>query len=792
MVAIVTLALGIGATTAIFSVLEGVVLSPLPYPDSDRLALVALYNRALGYPTMTSYLDFLDWQRGSRLFESMAAFKSLGFDLSRPGEAEHLEGMEVSSTFFRTLGVKLALGREISAEEDRTGGAPAAVISHELWRDRFGGSAGALGGSITLNGGGYTIVGVLPAGFHIGDTRTDVFTPIGRGDPLIRSDRTFHDILSIGRLRAGVSIGQALAELDTVQERIDRLHPGTDRSLGTYIQPLKRFWIGDVSGTLVLLLGAVALVLLIACANVVNLLLARAAGRTREFAVRLALGAGRLQIVRQLVAESALLALIGGTLGIAIAVWGIWALRVAMPNLPRINEVAINLPVLLFTLGVSLVSGIGFGLLPALKTSKTDVHMGLKDGSRGSRGHHRTQGALVTGQVALAVVLLAGGSLLYRSIRHLWNVDPGFDARDLLSLQVGLSPSLDTAGKVRLGYQRLIGRIRQVPGVESADITGLVPLSLHDNSGPFWIGARQPAALTEIPRAIYYPIGPDYLRTMHIPLLHGRAPAASDDVHSELVVLIDDLLARTYFPRRDPLDQSITIPTWGLRKNVFARVVGVVGHVEQYGLDGAAREKPQIYYSVYQLPDEAISIFRDQVAVMLRTRLPAAAVMPAIRSAVLAGGADQPVYNVNTMQALEAGSMAGHRFPMLLLGAFAGLALALACVGIYGVISYATAQRVREIGIRMALGAVRPDVLRLVLGHGLRLAIAGVAIGTVAAFVLVQMLPSFSHLLYGVRASDPVTFIAVGLALIGAALAACYIPARRASRVDPLDALRQD
>lgn len=791
-VAIVTLALGIGATAAIFSVLDGVVLSPLPYPEPDRLAVVALYNRTLGYPTMTSYPDFLDWQRGSRSFESMAAFKSVGFDLTSPGAAEHLEGMEVSSTFFDTLGVKLALGRGILPEEDRAGGAPVVVISHELWRDRFGGSRAALGEAITLNGAGYTIAGVLPAGFHFGDARADVFTPVGRGDPLVRSDRTYHDIISMGRLREGVSIGRAQAELNTVQERIDRLYPVTERGLGTYVLPLKRFWLGDVSGTLVLLLGAVGLVSLIACANVANLLLARSAYRTREFAMRLALGAARTQIVRQLVSESALLALMGGTLGIAIAVWGIWALRALMPNVPRMNEVRIDFPVLLFTLGVSLVSGIGFGLLPALKTSKTDVHTGLKDGSTGSGGHYRTQGALVMGQVALAVVLLAGGSLLYRSIRNLWNVDPGFDARNLLTLQVGLSPALDTAGKVRLGYQRLIGRIRRVPGVESADVTGLVPFGQHDNSGPFWIGARQPASMAEIPRAIYYPVGPEYSRTMHIPLLRGRELAPSDDVHSDVVVLIDDLLARTYFPDRDPLGRSITIPNWGPRKNVAARVVGVVRHVEQRGLDGAAGEKPQIYYSIYQLPDEDLPTFRDQVTVVLRTRLPEAAAMPAIRSAVAEEGADQPVYNVVTMQELLAGSMAGHRFPMMLLGAFATLALALACVGIYGVISYATAQRVREIGIRMALGAVRRDVLRLVLGRGLRLAVAGVAIGTAAALLLVRILPSFSHLLYGVRASDPVTFAGVGLALVGAALLACYIPARRASRVDSMNALRHD
>jgi predicted permease len=382
--------------------------------------------------------------------------------------------------------------------------------------------------------------------------------------------------------------------------------------------------------------------------------------------------------------------------------------------------------------------------------------------------------------------------LLFRTIRNLWAVNPGFDARHIISFQVGLSPTVNAASKARIAYQELAARVRQIPGVEAADIAALLPLSHRDNSGPFWVGSRQPASMAEIPRAVYYPTGPDYLRTMKIPLLRGRLLSAADNVNSELVVLIDNLLARTYFPDRDALGQTITIPNWGAARNVAARVVGVVGHVEQYGLDGAVSEKPQIYYSYYQLPDEAMPAFREEVTLVVRTPLDAAAVMPAIKNAVYQAGSDQPIYNIHTMQEFVSESMEGHRFPMVLLGAFAVLALLLASVGIYGVISYSMPQRVREIGIRMALGAVKRDVLRMVIGQGLRLAVVGVAIGALASLVFARVLTSFSHLLYGVGAKDPLTLIAVAAVLISVALLACYLPARRAARVDPMVALRNE
>ncbi len=792
--AIVTLALGIGANTAIFSALEGVVLAPLPYREPDRLVIVALYNRSLKYATYLAYPDFLDWQRTARSFEQIAAFKPLGFDLTNPGSPEHVNGYEVSSGFFSTLGVQFALGRSFSANEDRIGGMPAAVISDRLWRDRFGRNPAAVGKPITLNGAGYTIIGILQPGFRFEQQTADAFTPLGRSE-LFSNDRTIHNILCIARLASGIGLGQARADMNTVQEHIDELNPTTEKGQGISIIPLKQELVGDVGETLVLLLGAVGLVLLIACATVANLLLARSASRTREFAVRRALGASRMQVVRQLITESVLLSLAGGVLGLAVAKWVLAAVLAAVPgSLPRIENIGLNASVLLFALGISIVVGILFSLAPALKHSNPDLQTGLKAAGRGSTGgHHRIQGVLAIAQIALALVLLSGASLLFRTIHNLWAVDPGFEAQHVITFQVGLSPTITrSASRTRAAYQQLTDRIHQIPGVESAGITALVPLGRGYNSGPFWFGPNQPASMAQIPRATYYPTGPDYPRTMQIPLLRGRYLTQADTDRSELVVLIDSLMARTYFPHGDALGHTLTIPHWGADRAVSARIVGVVGHVEQYGIDGSGGEKPQIYFSLYQLPDEALPVFRGEVTFAVRTSLNSAALMPAIKNAVYGASGNEPVYNIQTMRDLVSGSMARQRFPMILLAAFAALALLLASVGIYGVISYSTAQRVPEIGIRMALGAAKWDVLQMLIGQGLRLALAGIVIGAAAAFVLTRVLSSFSRLLYGVRASDPVTFIAVSLVLVSAALLACYIPARRAAQLDPMSALRHE
>ncbi len=659
----------------------------------------------------------------------------------------------------------------------------------------FWGNPAAIGKPITLNGAGYTVIGVLPAAFRFEGQPVDVFTPIGQADPIYQKDRTVHEILCVARLRNEVSIGQAQAEMNTLQERIDELNPTTEKGQETSVIPLKQSLVGNVSETFLLLLGAVGFVLLIACANVANLTLARSAARTREFAVRRALGASRMQIIRQLLTESVLLSLVGGVLGLAVAKFGLRAILAAVPgSLPRIENIGINTSVLLFALGVSVLVGVLFGLTSALKHASSDLQAGIRAGGRGSTAsHQRTQGVLAITQFALALVLLSGAGLLFRTIHNLWAVNPGFETQHVITFKVGLSPSTtQTPSATRATYQQLTERIRQIPGVESADMTALVPLGRGSNSGPFWLGPHQPASMAEIPRATYYPIGPDYPRTMRIPLLRGRFLTPADSVHSEPVILIDSLMARTYFPHRDALGRTITIPHWGGAQAVPARIVGVVGHVEQDGIDGAEGEKPQIYYSFYELPDETLPIFRNEITFAVRTPLNPAVMMPVIKNAVYGASSDQPVYDIRTMREIVSGSMARQRFPMILLVAFAVLALLLATVGIYGVISYSTAQRVPEIGIRMALGATRRHVLRMLLGQGLRLAAIGVGMGAAAAAMLTRALSSFSHLLYGVRATDPLTFLVVSLCLIMAALLACYLPARRAAQLDPMAALRQD
>jgi predicted permease len=786
-VAVSTLALGIGANTAIFSVVENAVLAPLPYPQPDRLVRVSESRPNLKQMDI-SHPDFQDWQRNARSFEQMAALTWREYDLTSPGVAEHLDGMEVSSGFFATLGVKPVLGRDFSPAEDQPHGAPAAIISDRLWQDRFASSPQVLGKSVILDGVNFTIIGVLQPGFHFW-TDADVYTPLGQGEPLSYSDRTIHGIAGIARLKPGISIGQAEGEMSAVQENLDRLYPAADRDLGVDIVPLKQSIVGDAGGTLLFLLGAVGIVLLIACTNVANLLLARSTARTREFAMRAALGASRARIVRQLLTESVLLALAGGVLGLGLAKLGVSFMLATVPaNLPRADSIAVNLPVLFFTFSISLAVGILFGIVPALKSSSVDLQGSLKAGERGStRSHSRGQSALVVVQMALTLVLLVGAGLLLRTVRDLWNVNPGFDTLHVITFKVGLSPSLTkTASSTRIAYQQLLDRVLQVPGIQAADFTNVVPLSEQDNGGPFWVGAQEATSMQDAPHALYFETGPDYLQTIRIPLLRGRFFTRADTTESEKVVVIDGVLAGKYFAGKDPVGQTITVAHWGT-----ARVIGVVGHVRHWGLDDPGTYNPsQIYISFYQLSDQWVPSFARSLSIAVRTPLDAAAVMPAIRNVIYGTGKDQPVYDVQTMQQIASDSMASQRLPMMLLGGFAVLALVLASVGIYGVISYSVTLRVQEIGVRMALGAARRDVFRMVIGQGLRLALAGLLIGTVCALLLARLLSSFSRLLYGVRTNDPLTFVAVSLVLVGVSVLACYLPARRASRFDPMVAFR--
>jgi predicted permease len=789
-VALLTLALGIGANTAIFSVVQGVVFAPLPYREPDRLVMIWENNPR--FPRVwTSYPNFRDWQRSTHSFQQVAAFWDEGVDLTAPGAPEHLNGKQVSSGFFSTLGAELALGREFSPQEDQPGAPPVIVISSRLWKNRFAGSPQVLGRSLTVNEVNYSVVGITQPNFRF-ERDADVYIPLAQADPLVLNNRATHAISSFARLNVGVSMSQAQAELSALQNGLDQLYPEDNRDVGIYVEPVKQVIVGDVRATLLLLLGAVGLVLLITCANVASLVLARSAARAREFAIRSALGADRVRLIRQLLTENILLSLAGAALGLLIASFGVKSALAAAPELlPRSENIHLNAPVLLFTLVVSIVVGILFGLAPALKSWNAGPQTSLKEGGRATRPHHRVQSSLVIVQMALTLVLLVAAGLLLRTIRHLWEVNPGFDTRHLITFRVGVSHSLTkTPASTRIAYQQLIERIRQIPGVQAADFTDVVPLTRQGYTLPFWIGAQKPPSLQAAPRVAGFLTGPDYLKTMGIPLLRGRFFTAQDTTKSPCVFVIDSVFAQMYFPDSDPIGQTASV---GFAPMGPCRIVGVVGHVKLWGLnDPKLAPQNQLYVSLYQDPDQWVASNYPDTSVLVRTPLDLSALLPAVKNAVYASGSDQPVFDVQTMRQILSESMSSQRFPMLLLGSFAALALLLASVGIYGVISYSVTQRVQEIGVRMALGAESQGIFRMIIGEGLRLSVAGLVIGTAVAVILTSLLSSFSQLLYGVSANDPSTFISVAALLITVAVLACYIPARRAVRVEPMVALRYE
>jgi predicted permease len=665
-VAVVTLALGIGANTAMFSVVEGVLLAPLPYNHPDRLVVVWENNLHFKQVVWPSYPNFKDWERSARSFQRMAAVKWRYYDLTNPGNPEHLLGAGVSSSFLDTLDVKLPFGRAFSAQEDQRGGAPVVIISNDLWRNRFAGNPQAVGKAVTLNGVDYTVIGVLPPRFHFGDERVDVYTPLAQGDPLMLDPRGAPAIVSIARLNSGVSMSQAQAEMSAIQDHLVQLYPDANKGLGASVVPLQQVLIGDVSGTLLVLFGAVGLVLLIACANVANLLLVRSVGRTREFAIRAALGASRSRTVRQLLTESTLLSLGGAALGLTIANWGVLPVLTGMPgSLPRSENIGVNTPVLLFTLFVSVAVAVLFGLAPALKNSKTDLQSALKEGGRGATtARHRVQNSLVIFQMALTLMLLVGAGLLFRTILRMSDTNPGFDTQHIITFKVGFSPSVTkTASGMRTTYRQLLERLRTLPGVQAADFTYIVPLKSRDNVAPFWVGSQMPAVVRAAPRMMVFDTGPDYLRAMSIPLLRGRFFTEDDTTESPCVAAIDDVLASTYFHGQDPLGQTITFgwtPPLGP-----CRIVGVVGHVRHWGLGNEnSYTQAQAYYPLYQIPDQWVTASEGFPAttVIVRTPLPAAAVIPAIKNVLYGIGKDQPIYNVESMQEIASESMSAQRF----------------------------------------------------------------------------------------------------------------------------------
>ena len=787
-VAILTLALGIGANSALFSVVSGVLLNPLAYPQPGQL--VAIYGKTPGIEhAPVSYLNFLDWQRDTRTFSSMAIYRNQDYTFAGRGEAERVRGYMISADFFSTLGVQPMAGRAFRREDDQLGAGPVVVLGGGFWKRRFGSSLKILGQTITLNDTDYTVVGVIPAGFRFYGQDREVYTPIGQW-----SDRNFRDrrvdlsAHAVGRLNAGATLAHAQAEMDGIARNLAAAYPEADQRVGITLVPMKADIVGNVQPVLFLLLAAVGFLLLIACANVANLLLARAVGRTREFAVRVGLGASRARILRQLLTESVILAGLGGALGLLLAYRGSQLVVRALPGaVPRASEVSMDARVLLFTLAVTVFAAIVFGLAPAWKTSRVNLHEVLKEGGRGSTGaRHRLQGVFVAGEVALALVLLAGAGLMVRTLAALWRVNPGFNPGHAITFNLSMPANAGTtAAETRARLRAFDEKMRGLPGVRAVSITlGSRPM-IHDSSLPFWIEGRpKPSSFQEMPQAIFYLVEAGFQPAMGITLERGRFVSNEDDEHAPVVIDIDDVFARTYFPHEDPVGKHIHLAAF----DVTAEIVGVVGHVKQWGLDAEPKSgiQAQFDYPFMQLPDKLMPLVADSVAVVLRTDGDPAALLGPVRRAVAEIDSREVVYNERTMEDVVASSLAARRLSMVLLTAFALLALALACVGIFGVTSYLVGQRTHEIGVRVAMGAQPADVMRLVIGQGLRMAMAGVAIGIGAALAFTRMM---AGQLFGVSAHDPITIAGVAALLILVAVAACYVPARRAMRVDPIAAL---
>jgi predicted permease len=790
-IAILTLALGIGANTALFSVVNGVLLNPLAYPQSGQL--VAIYGKTTGFANAPiNYLNFLDWQRDTQSFSTMAMYRNQDYNFIGTGEAERLTGYMISADFFSTLGQVPILGRTFRSEDDRVGAAPVVILGGGFWKRRFGSSLEIVGKQIALNGTSYTIVGVIPASFSFYGHDRDVYTPIGQwNDTSFRDRRVDLSSRGVGRLKPGVTLSQATADMDGIAQNLALAYPEADKNVGITLISMKEDIVGKVQPFLIVLVAAVGFLLLIACVNVANLLLARSMGRSREFAIRAAMGASQGRVIRQLLSESILLAGLGGALGLLLAVWGTKAVLGTLPGaLPRASEVSLDSRVLLFTLALSLFAGIIFGLAPALKSSRVNLEEILKESGRGSSGaRQRLQGVFVAVEVAMALVLLVGAGLMVRSLAALWRVDPGFNPSHAITFTLSLpaGPATNSA-ETRARLRHFDDKMHSIPGVQAVSVTlGSRPM-IHNSSEPFWIeGQPKPANLPEMHQAMFYLAESGFQRAMGVTLQRGRFITPQDDEHAPVVIVIDDVFARTYFADENPIGKHINLAGFGVQ----AEIVGVVGHVKQWGLDADSKSaiEAQFDYPFMQLPEKLMPLAADAVAVVLRTEGDPTGVMASVRRAVAEIDSREVIYNVQTMNEVVSNSFAARRLSMMLLGVFAALALVLACVGIYGVISYLVGQRTHEIGVRMALGAQQNDVLRLIIGHGARMALVGVAVGIVAAMGLTRLM---ANQLFGVSPHDPITFVGVAGLLIIVAVAACYIPARRAMRVDPIIALRCD
>jgi putative ABC transport system permease protein len=784
-IAVLALALGIGANSAIFSVVNTLLLRPLPYKNPGQLVVIWENATHLGFPKNTpSPANFLDWQKQATLFEGMGAFAERSFNLTGVGEPERLDGRRVSANLFDLLGVKPILGRNFVPEEDKPG-TKVALLNETLWKRRFGGDPGVIGRSLSLNGEPYTVVGVLPSSVRLpafGNWRDQVWVPLAFPAEEAAA-RGNHFLEIIGRMKPGVTVPRARAEMETIAARLAQQYPEYNTRIGAVVNPLHEEIVGNMKPALLILLGAVAFVLLIACANVANLLLARAAARHKEIALRLALGADRARLTKQLLVESVMLSMLGAMVGLALAYAGLRVLTQFIPaDVAQAEMITIDGKVLLFTLAVALITGLIFGLAPASQAAHFNLNDTLKEGGRdsgaGPRGK-RLRSALVIAEVAVSFILLIGAGLLINSFMHLRNLDPGFHADHLLALNVDLSETKYPDNPRRVAFfDEVVRRVQALPGVRSVAVAGNLPFTYNGDSMPIGVEGVPDPPPDQHPDVIYRAVGPGYFSTMGIPLVHGRDFNDQDSLEANLAVVVSEKTAKYYWPNADPIGKRLKNGST-TQEGPWRTVVGVVKDVRQN--DFIAEPKMQMYFTYRQLR----SLMPN--ALIVRTAIDPLSLATPIRNAIWAVDKDQSVANIDSMEHIVAGAVARQRFSMLLLAIFAGVALVLAAVGIYGVMSYSVAQQTREIGIRMALGAQRSDVLKMTVKQGLRLVGFGLAIGLVAAFILTRVMAS---LLFGISATDPLTFLIISLVLLAVAMLASYIPSVRAMKVDPMVALR--
>jgi putative ABC transport system permease protein len=781
-VAVITLALGIGANSAIFSVVNAVLLRSLPYEDGDRLVWIWGTQPQLDKAPVAP-ANFLDIKEQNEVFDNVAAFRGQSGALTGQYEPERVRVAAVSADFFSLFKVLPLLGRVFNNQDEQSGNTQVIILSHALWQRRFGSNPGILDQKLTLNDRPYSVIGVAPAEFQY-PTYADLWIPLVF-DAKEKSIRDTHSLSAVGRLKPGASIEQGQANIGLIAATLEQNYPRTNTGIGMRIVPLKEQITGSIQTQLLIIFAAVGFVLLIACANVANLMLARAASRQKEMAIRTALGAASSRLARLLLTESVVLAVVGGVLGLLLAYWGTQLLVSASPtHIPRVKEIAVDLRVLGFTILLSFLTGILFGITPALQARRTDLNETLKEGGRSSSqglGGYRMRKIFVVSQMALALVLLISAGLMIKSFLKLQQVDLGFNERNLLTMQVTLPRSKYNDGQTRAAFfQRAVDRIKALPGVEGAGAITNLPLSGANDSTSFIIEGREPSPDGKAPLTEYRSITPDYFRAMGIGLVKGRFFDETDQPNTSKVAIINESLARRFFGDQEPIGQRIGLsgpPDW-------REIVGVVRDVRHYGPDN--EPKPETYVPYNQ--NQASYLQYGSMALVIRGENPSNLVS-GVRGEILAVDSSQPVYNAKSMEQVVADSVAQRRLDTLLLALLAGVALLLAAVGTYSVMAYTVAQRTHEMGVRMALGAQPRDVIKLVLGQALSLALIGVTIGLGAAFGLMRFV---SGLLYGVSLADPVIYIGLALLLGAVAILASYFPARRATRVDPLSALRSE